>query len=665
MSEDLKDALKSIDVSSLDYTQWIQIGMAIKDAGLDVSVWDEWSRSDSRYKNGECQRKWDTFSGSATPVTSATIFQMAMERGWKRHRDDSAIGWDEAIEEKEHSDIEYDPEKDIEKYLNALFKDDDYVGYCVNSYKTEDGRYSPSSAGSYARTAGELLRELAKCNGDIGAVFGDYDENAGAWIRFNALDGKGVKNSNVKRFSYALVESDSLAIAEQNRIYRELNLPIAVLVHSGGKSLHAIVKVDAKDEKEYRERVDFLYRFLKDRGVSIDSQNRNPSRLSRMPGIKRGGKWQRITAVGIGAKSWDEWREWLDADTSGLPAVESLSSFADSAPSVPEELIKGVLRVGHKMLAAGPSKAGKSFSLMELAVAFAEKTKWLGFDVRQGKVMYVNLEIDRASCIKRFFEIYKALGIKPQHMDNISLWNLRGRALPLNKLVPKLLNKMRGKDYEALIIDPIYKVITGDENSAEDMALFCNEFDKICSEVKCAAIYCHHHSKGAQGFKKSIDRASGSGVLSRDPDAIIDFIELDVPQETYNQIAPEDGATAWRVEGSLREFKPFKPFNCWFTHPVHILDEDNNLKACYPAGSAEVNFALNSKRLQTPESRRRDFDTAFDVCSEHPNQCSAEAIMEYLGIKQRTLYSRIKEFSGDYAYANDMVFRVVKEVCNE
>ena len=662
MNEDLKSALDAIDVSTLDYQKWIEIGMAIKNEGLPCSIWDNWSQKDTRYHIGECQRKWDTFSGAANPVTSATIFQMAMDRGWRKECNNTAIEWDEAISEKSDEQVQYDPVKDIKRYLKALFKDDEYVGYCVNSYKTEDGKYCPASAGSYARTSGELLKELFQCNGDIGAVFGDYDRNAGAWIRFNALDGKGARNSNVTRYSYALVESDSLPIAEQNRIYRELNLPIAVLVNSAGKSLHAIVRVDAKDEKTYRERVDFLYKYLKDNGVAIDSQNRNPSRLSRMPGIKRGDKWQRIMALGIGAKSWDEWREWLDADSSGLPAVERLSSFIEKAPDVPEELIEGVLRMGHKMLVAGPSKAGKSFSLMQLAVAFAEKKKWLGFDVRQGKVMYVNLEIDRASCINRFFEIYKELSIKPLHMDNISLWNLRGKALPLNKLVPKLINKMRGQDYQALIIDPIYKVITGDENSAEDMALFCNEFDKICSETKCAAIYCHHHSKGAQGFKKSIDRASGSGVLSRDPDAIVDFIELEVPQEVYAEITPEDGASAWRIEGSLREFKPFKPFNCWFKYPVHIVDENSTLKGSQPRGSVLSNLTQSSRRTSTAKSRQEEFNTAFDMCAMGEKSCRDSELMAYLDISERTLRARLKEAGGAYVHKKGVIYKVEKEV---
>ena len=76
---------------------------------------------------------------------------------------------------------------------------------------------------------------------------GDWKQEAGAWIRFNPVDGSGVKNENVTRFTYALVESDTLPIAEQDILFRKLELPIAALVHSGGKSLHAIVRVDAEN----------------------------------------------------------------------------------------------------------------------------------------------------------------------------------------------------------------------------------------------------------------------------------------------------------------------------------------------------------------------------------------------------------------------------------
>ena len=55
-------------------------------------------------------------------------------------------------------------------------------------------------------------------------------------------------------------------------------------------------------------------------------------------------------------------------------------------------------------------------------------------------------------------------------------------------------------------------------------------------------IYCHHHSKGAQGGKRAMDRASGSGVFARDPDALIDMVELPVTNALRKQI--EDRAAA-------------------------------------------------------------------------------------------------------------------------
>ena len=58
--------------------------------------------------------------------------------------------------------------------------------------------------------------------------------------------------------------------------------------------------------------------------------------------------------------------------------------------SLHRALIDGILRQGHKMLIAGPSKAGKSFLQIELCIAIAEGRKWLGLAAAaQGRVLYV------------------------------------------------------------------------------------------------------------------------------------------------------------------------------------------------------------------------------------------------------------------------------------
>lgn len=111
----------------------------------------------------------------------------------------------------------------------------------------------------------------------------------------------------------------------------------------------------------------------------------------------------------------------------------------------------------------------------------------------------------------------------------------------MDKLAPMLIRRALKGNFIAVVIDPIYKVITGDENSADQMAHFCNQFDKVCTEIGCAVIYCHHHSKGSQGGKKSMDRVSGSGVFARDPDALLDLTQLEISDNLIKQ--QQDEAT--------------------------------------------------------------------------------------------------------------------------
>ena len=661
MDNNILAALGSLDVSTLDRAEWIQVGMALKEEGYPCSIWDDWSRNDKRYHPGECEKKWAGFNGTATPVKGGTIVQMAKDHGWTPCVD-GPMAWDDTIEYDGNDGFNgfpppdaWNPTEDLITYLELLFDKDDRVGYVTGDvWQDSEGRWLPSK-GVYDRTAGELIASLRKHPDDIGATVGDWKAEVGGWIRFNPLDGEGVKNENVTSFKFALVESDTLPIAEQDVIFRKLELPIAALVHSGGKSLHAIVRVDAADYEEYRKRVEFLYDFLEKQGVAIDKQNRNPSRLSRMPGLTRNGNRQYLAAINIGRKSWTEWMDYVEGVTDELPAMESLADYKDNPPELPEELIQGILRRGHKMLISGSSKAGKSFLLMELCVAIAEGKAWLGFSCRKGRVLYVNLEIDPASCINRFLKIYDALKMPKENMDSIVVWNLRGHAVPLDQLVPKLIRRVRDQHLDAIVIDPIYKVITGDENSASEMGQFCNQFDKICNETCCSIIYCHHHSKGAQGSKRAMDRASGSGVFARDPDAQLDMIQLELSDELKNTVR-DGNATAWRLESNLREFENIKPVNFWFEYPIHRLDEKSYLSKAHAEGSPMGNLS-KSRKYTTFEERKESIDMAFQVCSIN-TPVTVEAMAEYIGVSPRCVRDRLKEVKDEYWIKGGIVGKI-------
>jgi RecA-family ATPase len=555
--QDLVEALRYIDPSGLSYQDWTNVGMALKHEGIPADVWEQWSAQDSgRYHPGECVKKWDSFREAAVKlVTAGTLVDMAKQGGWvSPYADSEAIGWDTKImctaerhqgiidrnwlegqEIHEPRDSEWHPAEQLIKYLETLFQPEEYIGYCMESMEKND-RWMPANAGIYKLTAGDIIDKLKKYgpDGDLGLSLGDYDPECGAWIRFNPLDGQGVKNSNVTDFRYALIESDSLPIEQQNEIVRKLELPIAALVFSGKKSVHAIVRIDAASYPEYRKRVDNLYKICEQNGLALDKQNRNPSRLSRLPGATRQGHKQFLIDTNIGQESYEKWEEWYAQQNDDLPDFENLADEWENMPELAPPLIDGILRQGHKMLLSGPSKAGKSFAQIELSIAIAEGLPWLGWKCTQGRVIYVNFELDRPSALHRFRDVYNAMGIPAKNLKNIEVWNLRGKSLPMDQLAPKLIRRARKIDPLAIILDPIYKVITGDENSADQMAMFCNQFDKVCTEVGCSVIYCHHHSKGAQGGKKAMDRASGSGVFARDPDALLDLIELPLKDETYD-----------------------------------------------------------------------------------------------------------------------------------
>lgn len=721
----LGEVLPAIDPALLDYQQWVNVGFALKDGGFSAQDWEDWSRRDARrYHPGECVKKWNTIRASG--VTLGTLVQYARDQGWsppRTYREDRAYSWDDIIgghgegltvvdnpdQVEQHplpEPAEWHPARQLIRYLELLFSPDELVGYVTSVWYSEDKQKYMPDKGIYNRTAGDLIADISRHGDDLGAAIGDTKPEAGAWIRFNPLDGNGVRNENVTEYRYALVESDSMPVEQQYALYKAMELPAKVLVHSGGKSLHAIVHVGAGSYNEYRERVAYLYKVCEANGLKVDGQNKNPSRLSRMPGILRNGNRQYIVAENIGKASFEEWREYVESLNDNLPDPENLADVWGDMPALSPPLIEGVLRQGHKLLLAGPSKAGKSFALLELCVSIAEGRPWLGFPCAQGRVLYVNLELDRASCLNRLKDVYGALGVTPANAGKIDVWNLRGSAVPMDKLAPKLIRRAAKKNYIAVIIDPIYKVITGDENSADQMAKFCNQFDLICAQLGCAVIYCHHHSKGRQGDKVSMDRASGSGVFARDPDALLDMIELPVSdalnkaegdraaielakaamdnsmmrarwQETLSQddlcssvrtlaacerlLAPFEyeqlvkkvqaarvrlgKRTAWRVEGTLREFERFPPVNLWFDYPIHTADAAGVLGDVRPEAEMKPWEKGAKRNKENAPSRRQKARDRLDMAVANANMGeppTVKQLADYMDLDESTVRKYVK-----------------------
>ena len=605
-----RDVLRHIPCSQCSYQEWTNVGAALHHEGLPCGIWDEWSATDpARYKPGECERKWKTFGRyGGTDVTMGTVYHMAQEFGWVPADSMKTYGWDDLITTDEdrsagwyHAETvqdlpkvqeDYSPIRDITDYLSALFEPEEKVCIVTTASQDADGKWRPYG-GNTSRTCKQILDTLAKYKETpISDTFGTTNDDAGVWVCFNPMDGTGRKNSSVTSFRYALVESDEQDVETQYALLQDLKLPIKMLVHSGGKSLHAIVNIGAVDYKQYQERVDYLYTVCRKRGLVVDTADKNPARLSRMPGFRRGEKWQYIIGRDMGLSDWVEWHHYIEDEMVEPLKVDNFADIVKDPPKLKPELIEGILRQGHKMLLVSSSKAGKTFALIELAVAIAEGRRWMDcFRCKQGRVLYLNMELDAASFDDRVIRVYDALEIENSHPENLDIVHLRGKVEKLDRLVPQINRTLKAHEYTAVILDPTYKLGIGDENAADQVTVFCNAIDRI-AESGVSVIYAHHHSKGAQGAKASMDRASGSGVFARDADALLDMIELRIPADSMDAAKYEHGekVTAWRMEATLREFQRIEPVNLFFSYPLHKVDADGILN--------EANLEENERSME-------------------------------------------------------------------
>ena len=241
-----------------------------------------------------------------------------------------------------------------------------------------------------------------------------------------------------------------------------------------------------------------------------------------------------------------------------LGAITDADAFMRKTIPKPPELISGVLYQGDKMCLNAGSKIGKTWHLLRLGLSFSEGIPWMGHATTKAKVLFVNFELkdhvtqDRVRMVKN--DILANVDATNFHLLNLR--NLGMRPETLASVLPEFADTIKTAGYGMIIFDPIYKMYGWDmdENSAGDVAQLMNTLEMFSNKTGASIVYSHHYAKGGQAGKASIDRASGSGVFARDPDAIVNITGLE----------DNDENTSFRVDMQLRCFKPVKPFGLRF-----------------------------------------------------------------------------------------------------
>ncbi len=167
----------------------------------------------------------------------------------------------------------------------ALYGKEEYINVVTDFTREEkDGaeKANPKGAGEI-QLRDEWMRWTRK--------HGTPQSDAGAWIRPNPVKKRGsgkdgaITDTDVMSHRFCLLESDALPIDLQLSLWARLPLPIAAIIESGGRSVHAWVMVNCPNAQDYRVTVDRIYTLLARFGLC--PSNKNPSRMSRLPGAQR------------------------------------------------------------------------------------------------------------------------------------------------------------------------------------------------------------------------------------------------------------------------------------------------------------------------------------------------------------------------------------------
>lgn len=271
---------------------------------------------------------------------------------------------------------------------------------------------------------------------------------------------------------------------------------------------------------------------------------------------------------------------------NGEPAIIPVDLA--NAPEQKPELIAGMLREREVMGVGGATKVGKTWLLIELAVAAASGGEWLGCSCVQCRVLYIDGEMQEGTMFKRFRSVAGALGVPEDVLrEHVDLLPMRGHAHSLHSLLKWLVDKVEGGGYSLVIVDPVYKFMEGDENSNGDVRDFLNDVDRLSQRLGCAVVFDQHHSKGAKGDVSPIDRMSGAGAFARSPDTVLDMTQVFPPSGTEPaDFDVDEKTTVFRVEPRPRSFLQPPPFEVAFRWPLHTREPEGKFVSWSPMSSS-------------------------------------------------------------------------------
>ena len=427
--------------------------------------------------------------------------------------------------------------KDLAKLLEVAFEKDKTIEFKISDTPT---------------ATAELVSNIVDRDDAIKKIMKSLDCQDGALICVNATKGGADATDESWRYRYAVIDNPKMSLAKQLAYYKALNLPCAALVNTGANSVQAWVKIGAVDREEYDERIEFLFKTLDSQGFKIDSANKSPSFMARMPGVLRGGKQQYLIGTEQGAKNFKEWKEWVEYSLDGKPLIE-LASDSEEPPKKDASIIENMLRAGEFFLFQAPPKSGKSLALMDMALSICYGEDWFGNATSSNDVLFINFELTKSVFLNRLHLLGNKRGLNAS-TPKFGFLNLRGTALsPLEtaQLIAKRIEgakKLENHDYRVVVIDPISAVLHNPKSmrlTGSPHQILMQMIDTIIALTGCAVVTACNNDEYP--------------YLQSRADSVI-------------SLSPVEGAlNLFQINGSFREFPKMLARECSWIYPRFLV----------------------------------------------------------------------------------------------
>lgn len=225
----------------------------------------------------------------------------------------------------------------------------------------------------------------------------------------------------------------------------------------------------------------------------------------------------------------------------------------------PFDFVLPGLQAGEVGMLPAPGGTGKTFLMLQLAMSIATGTSFA--DVweapKKGKVVFLTAEDTRTVLHHRLYYMFPPIEWQEDITNNMNVTSLAG-SIPRLLTMGKNRTAERGEWFEdllslatdcrLLIVDPLSRFHSCDENDASQMTMLVQTFEAIAAQTGAAIIFTHHSNKSAQ-----MHGAGGSQASARGSSALTDGVRWQMnlwkmsKEEAVEKHVPED--TRWKFVG--------------------------------------------------------------------------------------------------------------------